>query len=80
MKEKPKCLLCKLGYKVPAVQTEVIPAMEVDGEPVYLCEYHDRLLHSWAPDEERKNMLRIMSPHIYGGLRGRSRRKEVGDE
>ena len=63
------CLLCRLGYRVPAVQTPIVHAMVTDRTTVYLCRYHEKLLHDWSDEKEHKEMLRIMAPHIYRGRR-----------
>ncbi len=73
MKKGVPCLLCRLGYRRPVIETEVIKSFVTDRGPVTLCRWHDALLHEWSDDEEHREMLRIMAPHIY---RGRSRKKK----
>ena len=75
-----KCLLCRLGYKVPALPMKTKVSLEVDHgdgdiQQVFLCELHDRLYYGWGTEEDRMEMRRLMSPYIYGGLKTRSRLK-----
>ena len=77
-KEKsPECLLCKAGYKRPSAPTPVIESMRFGERPVYLCEYHDALLHrpKWATEQEKAEMLRVIGDRLGEDARGRSRRK-----
>jgi len=60
------CLLCRLGYRVPAVQTPTVPAMVTDRTTVRLCLFHEKLLHDWSDAKEHREMLKLMAPHIYG--------------
>lgn len=64
-----KCILCQLGYKVPAVRTELVDSFFVNGQKVRLCEFHDRLYYEWSTEKDHQEMRRLMSQKMFGRLK-----------
>ena len=64
MKREPECLLCKMKYQMPFVETPVFPAMRMMGQTVYLCEFHEKYLNRWSQPEEREEMLSMIASRL----------------
>ena len=61
------CLLCRLGWRMRrGPKGELVDALEVGGRKIRLCKHHAKLFYGTEAD--RKEAVRIMAPHIYGGL------------
>ena len=65
------CIICKAGFKVPAVKTELVDSLFIDGERVQLCEYHDKLYYEWGTEEERKKMWTLAAKKVLPPLKRR---------
>lgn len=67
-----KCILCRAGFKVPAVKTELVDSMFIDGQRVQLCQYHDKLYYEWADEEDRKKMWGIVAKKVLPLMKRRA--------
>ena len=65
------CILCRAGFKVPAVKTELVDSLWLDGEQVKLCQYHDRLYYDWGTEAERQQMWSIIAKKVLPPLERR---------
>lgn len=63
------CIICKAGFKVPAVKTELVDSLFVDGERVQLCQYHDKLYYEWGSEEEREKIWTLAAKKVLPPLR-----------